>query len=196
MGGELYFLLEGDWVVSPCSLLAACRSVCVCFQSPLLFCCVHSSVWVWFLQAVRNPVGWKLYPEPWVLSSHGNQLPGWLQTFFWCSYLQSLRILLIYEPILMNIKSVTSGRWRKYLVQSRDKYAEFSPSWSPFGGVVYEEQCSTQEAAGPRVERCPVNEARYVSDCSQSVLCTPQSAEQMALGFTKSGKKLWWREVP
>lgn len=122
---------------------ASCVQECVCFQSLLLFCCVNSSVWVWFLQAVRNPVGWKLYPEPWVLSSHGNQLPGWLQTFFWCSYLQSLRILLIYEPILMNIESVTSGRWRKYLVQSRDKYAEFSPSflvafwWCCLWGAVF-----------------------------------------------------------
>lgn len=63
-------------------------------------------------------------------------------------------------------------------------------SWSSFGGLVYKEQCSTQKAAHPRVEGSSVNEARHVSDCNQSMLFTPRTAEQMALGFIKSGNKL------
>lgn len=177
---------------------ASCVQECVCLFSkppPLLLCALQCLGVIpsgcqkpsW-MEAVSRAMGalisWK--PAPRMTSDFLLRLISSISVYF-----ADLR-----ANINEHTESVTSGRWRKYLVQSRDKYAEFSPSWSPFGDVVYEDQCSTQEAAGPRVERCPVNEARYVSDCSQSVLCTPQSAEQMALGFIKSGKKLWWREVP
>lgn len=124
---------------------ASCVQECVCLFSkppPLLLCALQCLGVIpsgcqkpsW-MEAVSRAMGalisWK--PAPRMTSDFVLRLISSISVYF-----ADLR-----ANINEHTESVTSGRWRKYLVQSRDKYAEFSPSflvafwWCCLWGAVF-----------------------------------------------------------